>query len=354
MFDLKKKVSRKIGLPPGTPIFVGEKKAERVRITILDYDEAHFQEREVREIEECFSYKDTPIVSWINVDGIHQVDIIEKIGKHFGLHPLIREDIVNTEQRPKMEDFGPYIYIVLKMLIFDEEENEIKIEQASLILGENFVLSFQEREGDIFEPLRERIRNGKGRVRKMGADYLAYSLLDAVVDDYFIILEKLGEKIEEMEEKLVTDPKPETLQDIHKLKREMIYLRKSTWPLRELIHGMEIGESPLIKDSSRIYLKDVYDHTIQVIDTVETYRDMLSGMHDTYISIISNKMNEIMKVLTIIATIFIPLTFIAGVYGMNLKFMPELGWRWSYFVIWGIIVIIAVLMLTYFRRKKWL
>jgi len=347
-------VSRKIGLPPGTPIFVGEKKAERVRITILDYDEAHFQEREVREIEECFSYKDTPTVSWINVDGIHQVDIIEKIGKHFVLHPLIREDIVNTEQRPKMEDFGPYIYTVLKMLIFDEEENEIKIEQVSLILGENFVLSFQEREGDIFEPLRERIKNGKGRVRKMGADYLAYSLLDAVVDDYFIILEKLGEKIEEMEEKLVTDPKPETLQDIHKLKREMIYLRKSTWPLRELIHGMERGESPLIKDSSRIYLKDVYDHTIQVIDTVETYRDMLSGMHDTYISIISNKMNEIMKVLTIIATIFIPLTFIAGVYGMNFKFMPELGWRWSYFVIWGIIVIIAVLMLTYFRRKKWL
>jgi len=208
-------------------------------------------------------------VSWINVDGIHQVDIIEKIGKHFGLHPLIREDIVNTEQRPKMEDFGPYIYIVLKMLLFDEEENEIIIEQVSLILGENFVLSFQEREGDIFEPLRERIRNGKGRVRKMGADYLAYSLVDAVVDDYFIILEKLGGKIEEMEEKLVTDPKPETLQDIHKLKREMIYLRKSTWPLRELIHGLERGESSLIKDSSRIYLKDVYDHTIHVIDSFE-------------------------------------------------------------------------------------
>ena len=293
-------------------------------------------------------------MTWINIDGIHEVNIIEKIGKHFDLHPLIMEDIVNTEQRPKMEDFGHYVYVVLRMLYFDEEAHEVKGEQVSLILGENFVISFQEKEGDIFNPIRERIRNNKGRIRKMGADYLAYSLLDTIVDNYFTILEKLGDRIEEMEERLVSDPRPETLQEIHKLKREMIFLRKSVWPLREVINGLERGESSLVHKASRIYLRDVYDHTIQVIDTVETFRDMLSGMHDTYLSSISNRMNEIMKVLTIIATIFIPLTFIAGIYGMNFKFMPELEWRWAYFIVWLVIVIVAISMIFFFRRKKWL
>jgi len=345
---------KKIGLPPGTPVFVGEKKIEKTKITIIDYDEKQFQEKEARTVEECFPFKDTPTVTWINIDGIHQVDIVENIGRHFELHPLIMEDIMNTEQRPKMEDFERYIYIVLKMLYYDEKENETKIEQVSLILGENFVISFQEMEGDIFDHIRQRIRNGKGRIRKMRADYLAYSLLDAIVDKYFIILEKLGEKIEGMEEDLVSNPKPEILHEIHRMKREMIFLRKSVWPLREVINGLERGESSLIQESSRIYLKDVYDHTIQVIDTVETFRDMVSGMHDTYLSVISNRMNEVMKVLTIIATIFIPLTFIAGIYGMNFKFMPELEWRWAYFAVWFVIVVIAIFMLIFFRRKKWL
>jgi magnesium transporter len=351
---LIRKRGKKIGLPPGTPVYVGERKDEKVKISIIDYDETQCQEKEAKTIEECFPFKDSPTVTWINIDGIHEVHIIEKIGKHFDLHPLIMEDIVNTEQRPKMEDFGHYVYVVLRMLYFNEEAHEVQGEQVSLILGQNIVISFQEKEGDIFNPIRERIRNNKGRIRKMGADYLAYSLLDTIVDNYFTILEKLGDRIEEMEERLVTDPRPKTLQEIHKLKREMIFLRKSVWPLREVINGLERGESSLIHKASRVYLRDVYDHTIQVIDTVETFRDMLSGMHDTYLSSISNRMNEIMKVLTIIATIFIPLTFIAGVYGMNFKFMPELEWRWAYFIVWLVIVIVAVSMIFFFRKKKWL
>ncbi len=355
MVSLKKLVwkrEKKIGLPPGTPVFIGEKKAEEVKITILDYDETQFQEREVKDIQECFPFKETPAVTWINIDGIHDVEIIEKIGKNFDLHPLILEDIMNTHQRPKAEDYGNHLYIVLKMLSYNGETQETQAEQVSLVLGENYVISFQEREGDIFESIRERIRSGKGRIRKMGPDYLAYSLLDTVVDHYFIILEKDGEKIEALEDKVVTEPRPETLQEIHKLKRDMIFLRRSVWPLRELINGLERGESPLIHKPTRVYLRDVYDHTIQVIDTVETYRDMLSGMHDTYLSSVSNRMNEVMKVLTIIATIFIPLTFIAGIYGMNFEFMPELKWHWAYFSVWGVILIIAVLMLIFFRRKN--
>ncbi len=350
---LIRKRGKKIGLPPGTPVFVGEKREEEAKISIIDYDERNFQEREAKTIEECFPFKDTPTVTWINIDGIHDVDIIDKIGKHFDLHPLIMEDIMNTEQRPKMEDFGNYLYVVLKMLYYDDEENETKVEQVSMILGDNFVISFQERKGDIFDPIRERLRNGKGRIRKMGADYLGYSLMDTIVDNYFTILERLGDRIEELEEIMVANPRLETLHEIHRLKREMVFLRKSVWPLRELISGMERGESPLIHKATRIYLRDVHDHTIQVIDTIETYRDMLSGMHDTYLSSVSNRMNEIMKVLTIIATIFIPLTFIAGIYGMNFEFMPELKWRWAYFVVWGVIIVIAISMMTYFKRKKW-
>jgi magnesium transporter len=354
MFNLRKRAAKKTGLPPGTPVYVGERKDEKVRISVLDYDEKQCQEKEIKDVEECFLFKDTPSVTWINIDGIHKVDIIEKTGKHFGLHPLILEDIVNTEQRPKMEDFGDYIYIVLKMLYPDENGVEIKIEQVSLILGENFVISFQEREGDIFNHVRERIRKGKGRIRKMKADYLAYSLLDAVVDNYFFILEKTGENIEQLEDRVVSQPKPETLQEIHRLKRGMIFLRRSVWPLREVINILERGESSLIREACRIYLRDVYDHTIQVIDSVETFRDMLSGMHDTYLSSISNRMNEIMKVLTIIATIFIPLTFIAGIYGMNFQSMPELGWRWGYPVVWVVILLVTVVMVIFFKKKKWL
>jgi magnesium transporter len=349
-----KKTSKKFGLPPGTLDHVGEKKVETAKITIIDYDADQFDEKEAKSVEECFPFKDKPTVTWINIDGIHEVDIIEKIGNHFNFHPLILEDIVHTGQRPKMEDLEEYLYIVLNMFFFNENKHEIYAEQISLIFGPNFVISFQEKEGDVFNSVRDRIRNNKGRIKKMGSDYLAYALLDAIVDNYFIILEKFGENIEDIEEELVTNPTPETLQIIHNLKREMIFLRKSVWPLREVVSSLERAESPLIAQSTTPYLRDVYDHTIQVIDTIETFRDMVSGMLDIYLSSVSNRMNEVMKVLTIIATIFIPLTFIAGNYGMNFEYMPELGWQWSYLVYWIIILSIAVVMFIYFRRKKWL
>ena len=349
-----KKRIRKVGLPPGTPVYVGEKKLEKIKISVMDYDETQILEKEIRSVEEALPLKDKPTVTWINIAGIHQVEVIEKIGKNFDLHPLIVEDIVNTDQRIKMEDFGSYIFVVLKMFLYDEKKNEIKADQVSLILGSNFLISFQEEESDIFNSIRERIKNGKGRIRKLGTDYLAYSLLDAIVDHYFLILEKLGERIEELEDELVTRPEPKILEEVHRLRREMIFLRKSVWPLREIIACLERGETPLIQESTNIYFRDIYDHTIQVMDAVETYRDMLAGMLETYLSSISNRLNEVMKVLTIIATIFIPLTFIAGVYGMNFKFMPELGWRWGYFIFWAIIVSVAVFMIFYFKRRKWI
>ena len=352
MPKLVKRRSVKTGLPPGTLVHIGERKTEKTRITIMDYDETQFEEKQAKTIEECFPFKDKPTVTWINIDGIHQVEIIEKLGSHFGLHPLLLEDILNTEQRPKMEDFGDYIFVVLKMLYYDEAE--IEAEQVSLVLGSNFVISLQEREGDVFDPIRERIRKNKGRIRKAGADYLAYALLDAIVDNCFLILEKIGERIEDTEQQLATNPTPETLQLIRKLKKGMIFLRKAIWPLREVVSGLERCESVLIHESTGAYLRDVYDHTIQVIDTVESFRDMVSGMLDIYLSSISNKMNEVMKVLTIFAAIFIPLTFVAGIYGMNFQFMPELGWQWGYPMILIVMASIAAGMLVYFRRKRWL
>jgi magnesium transporter len=353
MPKLYKKRSEKTGLPPGTLVHIGEKKAEIQKITIMDYSEAHFQEKEIKTIEECFLFKETPTVTWVNIDGLHQVEILEKLGECYGFHPLVLEDILNTDQRPKIEDYGEYLYIVLKMLDQSNKSNEILTEQISLILGPSFVISFQESEGDVFDPIRERIRSGKGGIRKMGADYLAYALLDSIVDNYFIVMEKLGEKIEFLEEELVKRPIPETLQTIHHLKREMIFFRKAVWPLREVIGGLERGELPLVKETTRKYLRDVYDHTIQVIDIIETFRDMVSGMLDIYLSSVSNRLNAVMKVLTIIATIFMPLTFIAGIYGMNFKYMPELEWRWGYPAVWFAVVLIGVSMLIYFKRKGW-
>ena len=345
---------KKAGLPPGTLVYTGERKMETARITVIDYDVNTFQEKQVAKIEDCFEFKTTPTVTWINIDGLHDVNIIEKIGNQYDFHPLVLEDILNTGQRPKFEDYEKYVYIVLMMLSFDDESQTVLSEQVSIVLGKNYVISFQENIGDVFEQIRDRIRNAKGKIRKMGADYLMYALLDAIVDNYFIILEKLGEKIEFLEEELVSNPMEKTLQQIHNLKREMVHLRRSIWPLRELLSGIERSESDLILESTDAYLRDVYDHTIQVIDTVESFRDMVSGMLDIYLSSVSNRMNEVMKVLTIIATIFIPLTFIAGVYGMNFKYMPELKWKFGYFGVLLIMLIITGGMLYYFKKKKWL
>jgi magnesium transporter len=350
-----RKRSQKAGLPPGSLVHIGRQRAEETKITVIDYDETQFVDKTLDSVEACFPFKDKPTVTWINIDGIHQAEIIEKIGGCLNLHPLVLEDIQNTEQRPKIESYTDYLYIVLKMLYFDEAANAVSTEQVSIIVGRNYVVSFQEGlEGDVFGHLRERLRNEKGRARKLGADYLAYSLIDAIVDNYFSILEKLGEKIEFLEDKLVSNPTTTTLHDIHNLKREMIYLRKAVWPLREVVSIFSRSDSEIVQESTGIYLRDVYDHTIQVIDTVESYRDMVSGMLDIYLSSVSNRLNAVMKVLTIIATIFMPLTFIAGVYGMNFKYMPELEWHYGYPLIWGIMIVIAVMMLNYFRKKKWL
>ena len=305
------------------------------------------------QITECFPFRDTETVTWINVDGLGNTGVIEDLGKCFTIHPLILEDILNTEQRPKMEDLETYIYLNLKMLSFIDQEMDVKVEHISMIFGSNFLISFQEDIGDIFDPVRERIRKD-GRIRKFGPDYLAYALIDSIVDNYFVVMEKLEERVEDLEEELVINPTQESLHKINRLKKDMIFLRKSVWPLREVINNLERSESTLIKESTTIYLRDVYDHTIQVIDTLETFRDMVSGMIDIYLSGLSYKMNEIMKVLTLIATIFIPLTFVVGLYGMNFRNMPEIDWEYGYYSVLVVMVIMVAGMLTYFRRKKWI
>ncbi|MFW6134856.1 MAG: magnesium/cobalt transporter CorA [Elusimicrobiota bacterium] len=350
---IKKK--QDIGLPPGTLPSVDEsvlKSREKVGVEIIDYNEKDFSEQEPEEIEKCFEFITRPSVTWININGIHDTRIIEKIGQQLNLHPLVLEDIANTDSRTKYEEFDEYLFIILKMLYL--EKDELVSEQVSIVMGKNYVISFQEKKGDVFESVRDRIRSSKGRIRKKGSDYLVYSLIDAVVDGYFKIPESIGDKLEGMEVKLIEDPETEDLQKVHNLKRNLIFLRRSIWPLREVINSFIREDSEMIEESTKLYLRDVYDHTIQVIETVETLRDVVSGMVDMYMSSVSNRMNEVMKVLTIIATIFIPLTFIAGIYGMNFEYMPELSWKGSYFVVLGVMVIIGVSMIIYFKKKRWM
>ena len=349
-----KRTAKKAGQSPGTLVYVGESKEEKVKIKIVDYNQSDLIEKEVGSIEDCLSFKTKDSVTWINITGIHDMTVIEALGKQFNLHPLLLEDIVNTEQRPKLDDFEDYLFIVLKMLYTEKESLVIQHEQISLILFPGIVISLQEFEEDVFDTVRERIRKGKGRIRTMGADYLAYALIDTIVDHYFHLFEGIGEQVEILQEEVITQPQPQTLQDIQQLKRELIFLRKSVWPLREIISALVRGESEIIKENVMMFLRDVYDHTIQVIDSVETYRDMLSGMLDIYLSSVSNKMNEVMKVLTIIATIFIPLTFMAGIYGMNFKYMPELELKWAYPALWILMFTVFGFMIFYFKRKKWL
>jgi magnesium transporter len=349
----KHKLSKRAGQSPGTLHINGETGDAPVFITVIDYDATQFQEKQVGQITECFPFRDTETVTWINVDGLGNTKVIEDLGKCFNIHPLILEDILNTEQRPKMEELETYIYLNLKMLSYIDTEKDVRVEHVSMIIGSNFLISFQEDIGDIFDPVRERIRKD-GRIRKFGPDYLAYALIDGIVDNYFVVMEKLEERVEDLEEELVINPTQQSLQKINRLKKDMIFLRKSVWPLREVINNLERSESTLIKESTTIYLRDVYDHTIQVIDTLETFRDMVSGMIDIYLSGLSYKMNEIMKVLTLIATIFIPLTFVVGLYGMNFRNMPEIEWEYGYYSVLVIMVIMVVGMLTYFRKKKWI
>ncbi len=346
--------AEKSGLPPGSLVHVGKAKKHIPKISILDYNKDKFEEKVVKKVEECLPFSKTSTVTWINIDGIHNPQIIEDLGKGFGFHPLLLEDIMNTEQRPKMDDFEDHMFITLKMLTYENGKKQVSTEQISIILGTNFVISFQETEGDMFDLIRKRIRENRGKIRKLGPDYLAYSLLDAIVDHYFVILENFGERIEDLEEESITNPSTETIQSLHRLKREMISLRHHIWPLRDVVSGILRSGSKLFKKYTMMYVRDVYDHTVQVMDSIETFRDVLSGMMDVYLSNISNKMNEIMKVLTIIGTIFFPLTLITGIYGMNFDFMPELRWKYGYFVVIGFMVIVVGFMLHYFRKRKWI
>jgi magnesium transporter len=348
------RASRKAGSLPGTLLHLGEHRTDKVRVSALSYDAAGSRETAVESVADLTPPGGADEVTWINVDGIHDPQVIEQIGRRFDLHPLLLEDITDIEHRPKVEDYGTCLFVVMKMLYYDQARQEVVSEQVSIVFGPRFVISFQERPGDVFEPIRQRIRNGKGRIRTMGADYLAYLLIDAVVDGYFIVEEKLGDQIEDLEDELMSNPDRQTVQRIYEMKREVMGLRRSVWPLREAIGALQREESSLIAHTTAIHLRDVYDHTIQVIDTVENFRDLLSGMLDLYLSSISNRMNEVMKVLTIIATIFMPLTFVAGVYGMNFRYMPELGLRWAYPAALAVMVVIAGGMAVYFRRKRWL
>lgn len=341
-------------MAPGTLIHIGENRTENVSYGKITYDQNECAESSPTSLEELYDIQNNNKVHWININGVHQTDKIETLGKYFNLHPLVLEDIVNTEQRPKIEDYGDYIFVVIKMLSFDDKSKEVSSEQVSLILGNNYVISFQERKGDVFDHLRERLRKEKTKFRKSGADYLFYSLIDAVVDHYFLILEKLGDHIEDIEEAVSSSDDENTVREIYALKREILMLRKSIWPLREIVNSIQKSIFPLFKKSTLPYFRDIYDHTVQVIETVESYRDLSSSILDMHMTIVSNRMNEIMKVLTIIATIFIPLTFVAGIYGMNFKYMPELDWKSGYPLALGVMGIIAVIMLIFFKRKKWL
>lgn len=344
----------KAGLSPGTPVFIGERKADRTRVDVLRFTEAQAWEASDATLGDPALEPNQPGVTWLNVSGIHDVELIDGLVERYGIHPLTLEDIVNTAQRPKTEEFDSYLFVVLKMLTYDECQRDIDIDTASIILGSNFVISFLERESNVFDSARDRILNAKGRVRKLGADYLAYVLMDAVVDGYFVALERVGDYIELIEDEIVSDPEPRHMQELHRLKREILFARKSVWPLREEIGLILKSESPLIAEGTRVFLRDLYDHTIRVIDIVETSRDILSSMHDTYLSSVSNRMNEVMKVLTMIATIFIPLTFIVGVYGMNFEHMPEIHWRWGYLVVWVLMGGLGAGMIAWFRARRWL
>lgn len=349
------KKRKKIGAAPGTLLYTGHKKMDKIGIRVFNYNEDNIKEHELETVEDVFSINDSETVSWINIDGIHDAGVIEKLGSRFKIHPLVLEDILNPNQRPKVEEYENSIFIVLRMFYFDKDSSEILSEQMSIILGSGYIITLQEKAGDVFDGVRDRLRAGKGRIRKKGADYLAYALIDSIVDSYFEILESIGETIENLEEILISDPKQENSHMIHKLRREMIFLRKSIWPTREVVNVLQRRELPFVMEETTIFLRDVYDHTIQVIDTIESFRDVISGMLDIYLSGLSNRMNEVMKVLTIIATIFIPLTFVAGVYGMNFEHFPELYWDWIYpYGFWFFIIAVAGGMIIYFKRKKWL
>ncbi|MBK9096614.1 MAG: magnesium/cobalt transporter CorA [bacterium] len=350
---IKKKTTSKVGLPPGSIIHVGEKKIEKVKISLTEYDEKNVETCEINSVEEIDPYTDTPQVTWVNVCGLHDTELIKQIGEKFNIHPLVLEDILNTETRPKIEITDDYIFIAMKMLTNNNHEDQIGIEQVSFILGNSFVFSFLEKSDSIFAPINERITNNYGRVRKQASDYLFYALMDIVVDQYYLVLEQIEEKIELLDDEVIRSADRSQIEKIYNLKNKLLLTRRSLWPLREIFSRLIREESKLINKKVMPYLRDLLDHTIQITETIDVQREITNGLMETHLSLMSYKMNEVMKVLTVIATIFIPLTFIVGIYGMNFPNMPEMNWPWAYFALWGVMIGLSVLMLYFFKKKKW-
>ena len=348
------------GASPGTLLASPEAPAQ-VRITAIHYASDHYKEEEVADLDAYLSNLPGEGVLWLNIDGLGDVSVLEKLGQHFGLHPLCLEDVLNIPQRPKLEDFDDYEFMVFRMVVLQQlQELTGHTEQISLFLGATYVITFQEQIGDVFDPVRDRLRTMRGRIRHSGADYLAYALLDAAIDGFFPVLEELSERLAQLEESVLTDPHPGNLEEIYRVRRALTNLRRAVWPAREAINAFTRTDSVLVTDPTRMFLRDCYDHILQVIDVLETYRDLASGLMDTYLSSQSNRMNEVMKVLTIIATIFIPMSFIAGIYGMNFDpqkspwNMPELSWYWGYPFSLLLMLGIAIALLIFFRRRGWL
>jgi magnesium transporter len=355
MIESLSTVSEKSGLPPGSLIHVGDVLQPVSQISVMDFGTGHLEEPQITTIDELERYRQTDSITWVMIEGLADVNIIERIGQLFGIHQLVLEDILNTHQRARFEEFDDHLYIVLKCLLPETDDFDVHYEQVSLLVLDNFVFTFKEKQDELFYPLQQRVRNPKSRLRSMGTDYLTYAILDLIVDQNFVLIDSLDEVISELEDQLLlAEPTSEILNTIQKLKREVISIRRHISPLREMIAGMLRSESPLINDKTHIYLRDVYDHSIRVIESIESYREILTGLLDIYISNISNKMNEVMKVLTVFASIFIPLTFLAGIYGMNFEYMPELKWKWAYPVLWLAFILIPLVLIVYFKRRKWL
>ncbi|MDD3741140.1 MAG: magnesium/cobalt transporter CorA [Bacteroidales bacterium] len=349
----QKRNKAKIGLPPGSLIFNGIERKHDISIEHIAYSPDEYFEESIDSIGKIDLASDSGKIHWINLNGVHDTNMIKNIGEKFNIHKLVLEDVLNTHQRPKVDFYDEHIFAVIKMLVYNKEDKSVDSEQVSIVAGSNYLISFQEKSGDVFDPLRKRLQSASGKIRTLGSDYLLYAILDIIIDNYFILLESLGEEVEKYETDLIDNANKDILNRIYYLKRENLLLRNAVWPVRELVLQFEKTDSPLIKKKNIIYFRDLYDHTIQVIDNVEIYRDLLSGLIELYYTNTGNKTNEVMKVLTIISTIFIPLTFIAGIYGMNFKYMPELEWHYAYFGVWGIMITLFVLMIWYFRRKKW-
>jgi len=346
------KASIKAGLPPGALIHIGEQRQEAVKITLYEYNESEYKETVVNKLEDIASSKLESAMRWIKIEGIHNVDVLAEVGRVFALHPLTIEDILDTTHRPKIEDFDDYSFIVLKALY--HSNGETVNEQLSIIVRPALVISLHETGSDLFAPLTNRLRSGKGRIRQMGADYLVYALLDTVVDNYFVVLEDMGETIELIEEGIAASSRADSVKSIHEIRRGLIQLRRAAWPLRDLLNDLAIGNVPFVREPIRIYYKDVHDHAVQAADTVEIYIETMTELLTIYLTSVSNRLNEVMKVLTIITTIFMPLTLIAGIYGMNFEHMPELKLPFGYPAVLLLMATIAILMLLFFRKKRWL